>query len=51
MAEMQLLLPPFSLAISVKTMNGFVIRKSVSFESSLLHAQAAIQKRAIRLVI
>lgn len=41
LAELQLQLPPFSQAISAKTMNGFVIRKSVSFESSLLQAQGA----------
>lgn len=40
-AELQLQLPPFSQAISAQTMNGFVIRKSVSFESSLLNAQCA----------
>lgn len=40
-AERQLQLPPFSQAISAKTMNGFVIRKAVSFESSLLQAERA----------
>ncbi|EMK8930910.1 TPA: hypothetical protein ACKR1B_003360 [Pseudomonas aeruginosa] len=40
-AELQLQLPPFSQAISAKTMNGFVIRKVVSFESSLLQAERA----------
>lgn len=40
-AERQLRLPPFTQAISAKTMNGFVIRKSVSFEASLLQAQCA----------
>ena len=41
MAELQLQLPPFSQAISAKTMNGFVIRKTVSFESSLLQSERA----------
>jgi len=41
MAELQLQLPPFSQAISAKTMNGFVIRKAISFESSLLQAESA----------
>lgn len=40
-AELQLQLPPFSQAISAKTMNGLAIRKAVSFESSLLQAERA----------
>lgn len=40
-AALQVQLPPFSQAISAKTMNGFAIRKTVSFESSLLQAERA----------
>ncbi|MDR8017799.1 hypothetical protein [Ectopseudomonas guguanensis] len=40
-AELQLQLPPFSQTISAKTMSGFVIRKTVSFESSLLQTERA----------
>lgn len=38
---LQIQLPPFTQVVSAKTMNGFPIRKTVSFEASLLQAERA----------